>query len=369
MRVAGLVVASIVALVGWGLLALTYTQDCPLFDGLRIGLALLLIGGVAAGLLGEGRRGHPETDRVGGAERSVGLALVPALALAGWSVFLLAHTSYLEPLPSSAAWIGITLLLVVALGAGLLSGWQWWTLLMLPAAFVGLLHLSESLFDSGVECEPYHPALTRGLLLVPIAIGLGAIAHRLSHHAPAARGVGSLLIALPLAVVSWAGVRHAAPINRVPASRFVVAHPPLPAPPSYRGLRIGDNKQRMVALLGRPDKIDDDGSGLVDYIYGPDTVTYARHVLTGEITRRNIVYGFTIKDPSAETPEGVGIADSLALVSRRISGAYCLIPLGTHDPVCETNDTYEGASGYANVRFEGDPIDTITIGGVPPDPT
>lgn len=298
------------------------------------------------------------------------LALSSGLLLSAWSIALFEHTPYLEPLPGSAGWTAMALLVLAAAGAGVLSAWQGCTLLMVPAAFVGLVDLSRTMFDSGVECEPFHPALLRGLVLVPIAVALGAVAARFSRALRAEALIGAvLLIGVPVAVFAWAGARHAAPIDREPAAeprqphsaRFVITHPPLPALPSYRGLKDGDGTKRMLAVFGRPERLEHVSSGLTKYFFGKDVVWYASDTSDPGVYQTGI-NGFEVRDPRAATPEGAGIGDSLDLVSDRIPDAYCLVPLGERDTICETSDGLNGTYGYSSVRFYGDPIEMIWVG-------
>lgn len=262
LRVGALVLIACLALAGWAAVLLTYTQMCPDFlgPGLALGVALLTVAGVGAGLLGDRRRGLVGADQ----SRRRLLALSSGLLLSAWSIALFEHTPYLEPLPGSAGWTAMALLVLAAAGAGVMSAWQGCTLLMVPAAFVGLVDLSRTMFDSGVECEPFHPALLRGLVLVRIAVALGAVAARFSRALRAEALIGAvLLIGVPVAVFAWAGTRHAAPIDREPAAeprqphsaRFVITHPPLPALPSYRGLKDGDGNEadaRGLRSAGAP---------------------------------------------------------------------------------------------------------------------
>ena len=298
--------------------------------------------------------------------RSVGPTLLAGLVLAGWSVFLL-DTVYLEPLPSTAGKLGVALLLVTAVGAGLVSGLRWWTLLLLPAAFVGFFDLSASLHDSGVEYKPYNTPVLKYLWLIPAVVGLGAVASRFIPLG--ARIAGAALLLLPLAVFTWAAYRHVRPIDHRPAHPLLIQHPALPESPSYRGVHIGDSKRRLLALLGHPDHAVPGSyvsDAWFDYAYGNDTIRYATTELTGATKRHDLVTAITVRDARAQTPEGVGIGDSLALVQKRFADASCFVPLHGFDPGCQTNDTYEGASGYAYLWFQGDPIEEIVIEGVPP---
>lgn len=285
------------ALATWSIVLLLHTGECPDSLGSRFktgALGVILVATLGAGLL-SGRQ-H--------LVRRLSFAGLATLSLALWGVVLLGHTRYLEPLPWSAGTIGVTLLIIVALGAGLLSGWQWWTLLALPAALIGFSRLSRSLYDSGVECGPYHPAVTQGLLLVPIAVGVGALTARLARRRTPGSEivVGSVLVLLPLVVFAWAGIRRARPIDHQPKRPPVIAE--------IRG-------QLRIRRIGE----EANASGI--------TNAQAKHA-------------------------GVGIGDSLALVTKRIPGASCLIPLHSFDPGCEVQDPTLGL-----IWVQGDPIERI----------
>lgn len=133
-----------------------------------------------------------------------------------------------------------------------MGGWQWWTLLILPAATVGFLYISEDLFYSGSESDQYDAAVGRGLLLLPVAIGIGALVSRWIRNG---RVVGLAVMTLPLVGVAWAGERHVRPIDRRPAHRLLIDVPSNPERPAYRGLAVADTKAKMpscwVGLTGR----------------------------------------------------------------------------------------------------------------------
>jgi hypothetical protein len=361
LRQIGAALCLVVGVVAFGLVALFHGGYCPealpsqLWNG---ALGVIGVCAVGAGLIGASRAPFG---------RRLALSLLAAVPLAAWSVLLLSRTLYLEPLPGSAGTMGLSLLVAAALGAGLIAGLQWWTLVLLPAGVIGFSRLSESLYDSGVECWPFHPHVSKALLLLPVAILAGAIVARFAMRAALVAGIA--LVVAPVVVFGWAGLRHARPIDSRPAEVYPIDLPALPALPTYRGLKIGDSRQRMLSLLGPPDRAsrgEHDGTAdFIDYTYGADTITFARSVLTGSITRRNIVFGIVVRDPKAATAEGVGIGDNLELFRRRYPGAQCFTPLQSFDPICDTESTYKGVSAYAYVVFENDPIDTIRFEGLP----
>lgn len=266
------------------------------------------------------------------------------LALAGWSVFLL-DTGYLEPLPWTAGGFGVALLLMAALGAGLVSGWRRWKLLwLLAAALVGCVSLSGALWYG----NPDYPDLNDvalGLFLLPVVIALGGLA---THLPGRMRLLGGIVLAGPLVVVVWAGFRHLHPVDERPTDRFLIQWGDTKA---YRGVRYGDSRRRLLSTLGKPDSSYFD-QGYEYLVYGRDTFT-----VTGE----DGVQEIEIKDPRAETSEGVGIRDNLGLVERRLTRGW-----GSQIGIdCRHNRRFEPeCSSIVDGRlivFTGDPIEAIDI--------
>jgi hypothetical protein len=280
--------------------------------------------------------------RVAGTEKKQARHVVWAgLALAAWSVCLL-DTTYLEPLPWGAGELGVVLLVVAALGAGLLSGWQdWWLLLLLGAVAVGFVNLSGALWYG----DPDYPDLNDILwllLLTPILIAAGAYAttHLIGR---AGRIAGGVVLALPLVVVVWAGYRHARPVDRRPGQPFRLEWGETKA---YRDVTYGADKEQLISVLGRPDSTFRDEPGYEYLDYGEDEFTISDWGVTG----------FDIRDTRAETAQGVGIGDNLALVRERFVGA---------DVYCRHNKRFVPKCGMIldgrAIEFEGDPIERIVI--------
>lgn len=292
LRRTALVVVACIAVLDWVFFMLVHAGDCPTSFSAGEGrwvLGILVGCGIAAWALGDRRI----TWRIG-------LALIAMLAIGAWSINLLAHTRYLEPLPWTAGALGVLLLVVAAFGAGLLSGWQWLTLLVLPAAAIGFFHLSESLWNSGVECFPQDAAVVRGLVLLPVAIIAGAFVAR-SVPKPAF-AAGAVLLLLPFVVLGWAAYRHTHPIDHRSTN-----------PPE---LAWDGNKLRVNGVFGE---------GREHREIGP-----------------------------ALSKTAVGVGDSLVLARRRIPSAQCFIPLHGFDPGCEVSDRTLGL-----IWINGDPITSI----------
>jgi hypothetical protein len=316
---------------------------------LEVILVVLAVAALVAGLLAEfgsrSARCRPRRE----AARRASRALLAAVIVAAWSVVLITYTGYLEPLPWEAGALGVVLLLAVSVGAGLVGGWHWWTLLILPAATVGFLYVSEDLFYSGSEFDQYDAAVGRGLLLLPVAIGIGALASRWIRKGLV---VGLAVMALPLVGIAWAGERHVRPVDHRPADRLLIDVPSNPERPAYRGLAIADTKAQMLELFGRPDRARG-----IDYKFGADTVKLSGSYAgvfneRGGATWNGVEY-IVIRDSRAETAVGVGIGDNLAVFKRRYPGQWC--GLLYRRVGCEIS------LGYAYVDFDGDPIKSITL--------
>jgi hypothetical protein len=257
-------------------------------------------------------------------------------ALAAWSLFLL-DSVFLDPLPWSAGRLGVVLLLIGSVGASLLSGWRRQTLLLLAACGVGLVAPSASLMSTNKRWWSEYGVNTDDviflLFLAPPAILLGALASRLDRRAQIA---GLVVLALPLAMVGWAGFRHAYPIDVKSDHTFRISYP------RYRGVAIGQHLPSALAVLGRPDS----GSNDNDLMYGRDVFEFTSSTL-------GIV---EIGDPGAETIEGVGIGDSLSLAKSRLHAACYYTD--TFKPICYR---YFDTAGLAGIEFIGDPIERIRL--------
>lgn len=316
---------------------------------LEVTFSLLVTAALVAGVRGELGRRRESQDEDSRVIRNAARAILAALPVGAWSAFLFADTGYLEPLPLEAGTIGGALLIAAAVGGGLTSGWQWWTLLVLPAAAVGLIRISDDLFDSAGDLTSYHPAVYYCLLLLPLAIGVGAFASRWIPHAV---GVGLAVMVLPVVGVAWAGFRHARPIDRRPKSPLLIKIPVPPARPAYRGLAIGDTKATMLALFGQPDEVRDS-----IYEYGADRVTLNGESQSVLNANGNHVWDgveeIEIHNSSAETAAGVGVGDNLGQFRKRYPGEFC--------GIFHYQDGCEIDMGYAYVDFSGDPIESIDM--------
>ena len=263
-------------------------------------------------------------------------AALAAVALAACT-FLLLDTTSLEPLRWDAATLGIWLLLVAALGAGLLSGLRFRTILLVfvvPVVF--LAHPAPTLIAAFGQSEEVESSALKLLWLVPVAVAVGAVGSRFSTRTSL---VGAALLVVPVIVVAWAGFRQARPVDHVPPHPLLIRWKGVA---SYRGVKATDTKSQVIEALGAPVRVSDDG-GLV---YGQDTI---------DLASPRDVEVFSISDPRAQTPEGVGIGDSLALVRRLPGELRC-----PHNP-----DTLKAECrlilGNTFWIFENDPITEILL--------
>jgi hypothetical protein len=116
----------------------------------------------------------------------------------------------------------------------------------------------------------------------------------------------------------------------------------------------------VLAVLGKPDHRNED----IDLTYGLDTFELTPPGLDFAAPERKYFLVFVhIKDPRAETTEGVGVGDSLSLVESRLTGPD-VYPIfcghnSNYDPSCTVHfDAY----GMKSLTFIGDPIERITMG-------
>jgi hypothetical protein len=260
--------------------------------------------------------------------------LIAGVALAGWSLLGLG-TTYLEPLPFSAGSLGVGLVLVSCFGAGLLSGWRLRTSVLPPAALVGFVFISDALGKYLGYSEEETNSVLRLLWFTPVLLLLGAIiAARFA--APALR-TGLLVLLAPLILVAWAGYRHVRPIDRHPSDPLYIDW----QTSTYRGVIVIAHPYRAAAL-----------AALRAHIKNP------RFWFKGDSVdlERGFVEEIYITNPNAETKEGVGIGDSLALVAQRYPDAICKYwDWSLWQPACVTPNT--------DLDFVGDPINKIIMYG------
>jgi hypothetical protein len=278
-------------------------------------------------------------------------AIVATLALAGYSIFLLDFT-YLEPLPWRAGQLGVVLLLVAAFGAGMLVGWRWPALLLLAACGIGVLYPSASLQQEG-RWWSEHGSEVDGVLvllvLVPVAIGLGALCG--GRLGPRSRIAGAATLALPLIVVAWAGFREASPTDVEPAHPRVISYP------AYRGVKLGEHLPHALTALGKPD-----GGSLpdADFTFGSDLFEFSAGLEDNAPPAHYSLAILEIRDPNAQTAEGVGIGDNLGLAASRYRAhcGYDWVQDGWQ-PECRV---YYDTQGFQQLIFIGDPIEWIKLG-------
>src|SRR5262249_20289083 len=159
-------------------------------------------------------------------------------------------------------------------------------------------HLAPTYVSAFGESEQVGNGALKLLWLFPVALAVGVL---VSKFTPKTHIAGAVLLAFPLVFIAWAGFRHVRPLDYKPTRRVAIAWK---STPTYRGVVGSPDRTTVVKVLGSPDRTLPDGTSSVDLVYGRDDF-----VVTG-----GNVEVIDIKDPSAETPEGVGIGDNLALV-------------------------------------------------------
>jgi hypothetical protein len=296
-------------------------------------------------------------------------------------VLLLLAGSYL--LVSADAWdplaggLGLGAWAVGAFALGLVAQGTRRRGAVVLAAALPAVAVAASLPFSRAE-EP----VTWGFFMLPLlglgGAGLVAVAAAVAHAtrragARTARAVDTAEVAVTVAAAAafaygvWLDVR------------VVERHPDDPATiddvaGTFRGVGVGDQVSAVRQRLGAPvpARIPARGFGTplgesrADFV-GPsssDTDLTWRYrglaiLVAGDRTQQLI-----ITDHSAETPEGVGVGDSLSLATREYRHVTCDGELTGSDTV---NPSYPYCSGHVagrtGITFYGDPIESITLDG------
>lgn len=143
---------------------------------------------------------------------------------------------------------------------------------------------------------------------------------------------------------------------------------------TYRGVRLGDSSANLIRVFGQPEERGpherlepigqdfNDIGGPTNYhspqISGDYEVLRYRRLVFSVIGGKVTSWGTT--DRRAQTPEGVGVGDSQALVKRRYQHANCFIQNeGTEyptSPICKIR-VCEGRL----LAFGGDPVRSIWL--------
>jgi hypothetical protein len=269
-----------------------------------------------------------------------------------------AFATVYDPLPDLPIGIDLAALVLPSLGLGIVIGRFW------SAAFPLLLAAPFALAgDDGSNAFSYRlPTLAIGVLALAagVLVLTGVLLRTGRYRLPAYVGAALLLLgAVPLA---WAGYRQLRPLDE--GGDVAVES-------GYRGVDLGSTRAGVIAALGSPPR-GSGGSSVAplgddfDHIGGPPFIATPalshetlRYPDSSVLVSDDRVYGLVITDPEAETSEGVGVGDNLALAEDRYSDVEC----GTARPGKYRTFPYCGGRLGAGrwIWFGQDPIRSIVL--------
>jgi hypothetical protein len=263
------------------------------------------------------------------------------------------QTDIYQPLPPLPFAVFVALALVSPIAVGMAAR-TWWVLL---AAAAPLVWASQGPLG----------LIIGGLAVAPVALGIGAGVTTGRHFGRRGALTGCVLLALAFLPLVTAVALARWPHDRQPAH-------PVPidlAMGSYAGVTLGDSEQQALRRTTEPllsRNVQDlhqlagvDGADAFSSAYATETLVYRDHAL---MIRNGIVVGIVITNPNAETAQGIGPGDGLALVPQRYPMLHC-----------EAHDSYgdEGPAGppdcHGHVGDVGlwiseDPVQLVTIASV-----
>ena len=275
-----------------------------------------------------------------------------------------------DPWDPLADW-GPVLLIGSSLALGLLGGR--WPLVLVPLALIPLMPLSRASEPLNFSSSAAKELIAFLAVLIALPIGVRALTRRRGPRADRrAAGAGAALLCLTSAVTGWAIYLDHRVVDRVPSSPLLIDE----HSGAYRGVAPGDPTGRVRRLLGPP--ADDSG----------EYIPYPLRAEAGDITGGGVPAGQTWRyptlvvfasegrvpaylttDPSAQTPAGVGIGDSLKIAKRAYSNLSCGGVIGGSDAVNPYALACRGwLEGGATISFGGDPIDNILVRNDPEPP-
>lgn len=265
-----------------------------------------------------------------------------------------------EPLSGG---LGVCILLGGSLALGLIGG-RWQTLLA-ALVLIPLVPLSRAPEPAIVAVSlPF--VLGACAALIALGVGLRALARRRGVRTGArARVIGVALLTLAGALAAWGVYLANRVVDHSPAHPVLVDE----RAATYRGLALGAPAADIRHRFGKraPDRgftaspvgvdpADVSGPGSI-----PDWHSWRYRDLV-VFTHGGRVRGFLTTDPDAQTREGVGVGDSLAVATGAYANLRCMgVTLGSD----ATNPQYRACEGRlpggATIWLGGDPIDSIWV--------
>lgn len=298
-------------------------------------------------------------------EYRAGWARWPAWVLAAAVVYVVCAAFYIgaDPWDPLADW-GPVILIVNSLALGLAGGRL--LVLLAPLALIPIFPLSRASEPLAFSSSAAKELIAFLAVLIALGIGGRALTRRRGSRADRrTAGAGVALLGLTSAVTGWGIYLDHRVVDQVPSEPLLIDE----RSGAYRGIAPGSPTGRVLRLLGPPA----DSTGYVPHpleteagdtsglpaLPAEQTWRYPTLVVS---TSEGRVRGYLTTDPSAQTPAGVGIGDSLAIAERAYSDLDCGGQLGGSDAVNPSAlACHRQLAGGGQISFAGDPIDSIQV--------
>jgi hypothetical protein len=279
------------------------------------------------------------------------LAVIAAIAYA--ALVISVQTDIYQPLPPLPFAVFVALALVSTIAVGMAAR-TWWVLL---AAAAPLLWASQGPLG----------LIIGGFAVPPVALGIGLGVTMGRHFGRRGALAGCALLALAFLPLATAVAMARWPHDRQPAHPVLIDL----AMGSYAGVTLGDSEQEALSktkepLLSRNGQdlhqlAGVDGADAFSSAYATETVVYRDHAL---MIRNGIVVAIVITNPDAETAEGIGPGDGLALVPQRYPMLHCEAHDGYSDEGPAGPPDCHGHVGDVGLWVSEDPVQLVTIASV-----
>ena len=279
------------------------------------------------------------------------LAVIAATAYA--VLVISVQTDVYQPLPPLPFAVFVALALASTIAVGMAAR-TWWVLL---AAAAPLMWASQGPLG----------LMIGGFAVAPVALGIGLGVTMGRHFGRRGALAGCVLLALAFLPLVTAVALARWPHDRQPAH-------PVPidlAMGSYAGVTLGDSEQQALLKTTEPLLSRDvqdlhqlagvDGADAFSSAYATETFVYRDHAL---MIRNGIVVGIVITNPNAETAEGIGPGDGLALVPQRYPMLHCEAHDGYGDEGPAGPPDCYGHVGDVGLWISEDPVQLVTIASV-----
>jgi hypothetical protein len=294
--------------------------------------------------VGEGERAGRWTPWVVGAAVLIGVASVVGAA---------------DPWDALAGWLGASAVAAAGVGSALVVGrWKAIWLVLLIAPPLALLTRQPEPGLWAIFAVPFFTAVAA--LLCVAAIGVRGLAARRGHVLPASGGWVLLGLAATLTLVGVYLDQRVIDRDPVHPREVDLRHH------RYRGVAIGMRTGDVPKVLGsRGRAVPSDKVAAQEGPHGPSvTPAWREREYTGLAVAASgeHVRALATRDRDAQTADGVGPGDSLAIAKRRYPDVACD---GVTEGSDSINPSYPACTGRlpdgTEVYFGGDPIDVVLL--------